>query len=86
MVFRVDGVSQERDETVTLKLVPSENFETHIPTGESVFFKNDLDVTILDNDSKQTSTLRTQFTEIISSNFHSFRDLPEPERIPFVRG
>lgn len=46
--LNVDGVVQEESETFTLQLVPN----TTLPTGESVFFRSTLSVTIINNDSE----------------------------------
>ena len=46
--FLIDGVAQERNETVTLVLVPLPT--TTLPTGEAVFFLNTTDMIIIDTD------------------------------------
>ena len=46
--FRIDGVAQEDNETVTLVLVPLPT--TNLPTGEAVFFLNTTDMIIIDTD------------------------------------
>ena len=46
--FLIDGVAQERNETVTLVLVPLSL--TNLPTGEAVFFLNTTDMIIIDTD------------------------------------
>ena len=46
--FIIDGVAQERNETVTLVLVPLST--TNLPTGEAIFFLNTTDMIIIDTD------------------------------------
>ena len=50
IILRVDGISQEGTKQVTIRLEPSS--EVNIPEGESVFFIDEIDVEILDSDSK----------------------------------
>lgn len=52
VVFRADSVAQESDESFTLELVPSSS--TSLPTGESVFFRRTIDMTIIDSDGEYT--------------------------------
>ena len=51
-VFRVDGVSQEGNETITLRLVTSPNIT--LPTGKSVFMRDRIDLTVMDSDGEQS--------------------------------
>ena len=48
--FRVDAIAQEPNETLTLELVPTAT--TTMPTGDAVFFRNTLNMNIIDSDSK----------------------------------
>ena len=48
--FRVDGIAQEPDESLTLELVPSATIT--LPSGSAVFFQNTLALTIVDSDSE----------------------------------
>ena len=52
IMFLVDGVSQEGDESLTLQLMPTVSTLLTIPIGEAVFFKNTMTLTISDDDSK----------------------------------
>ena len=49
--FRVDGIAQELNETLSLQLVPTAT--TTIPSGDAVFFRNTLNISIIDSDSKR---------------------------------
>ena len=49
--FRVDGIAQELNETLSLQLVPTAT--TTLPSGDAVFFKNTLNISIIDSDSKR---------------------------------
>ena len=46
--FRVDAIAQEHNETLSLEL----NSRTNLPTGDGVFFRNTLTMSIIDSDSK----------------------------------
>ena len=46
--FRLDRVAQEPNETLTLRLIPI----VPIPTGDAVFFRDTLAVTLVDSDSE----------------------------------
>ena len=46
--FRVDAIAQEPNETLSLELMP----RTALPTGDAVFFRNTLTMSIVDSDSK----------------------------------
>ena len=50
--FLADGVTEEVNESLTLQLVPTPAALTAqtIPTGEGVFFKQKIDLTIIDAD------------------------------------
>ena len=52
ITFHLDGVAQEADESLTLKLVPTPSTLRTIPTGEAVFFRSIIEVTILNVDGK----------------------------------
>ena len=49
LTFRVDAIAQEPNETLSLELVP---IVTTLPTGDGVFFRNTLTMSIIDSDSK----------------------------------
>ena len=50
-IFRLDGIAQESNETLSLELVPTPT--TTLPTGDhAVFFRRSIYVTIIDSDSK----------------------------------
>ena len=48
--FNVDAIAQEQDETLLLELVPMST--TTLPTGDAVFFRKYIVLTIVDSDSK----------------------------------
>ena len=49
LIFRVDSITQEPNETFTLTLVP-----VVAPNpGEGLFFRNTIEVSIVDSDSKE---------------------------------
>ena len=52
VTFLADGVTQEGNESLTLHLIPTPSTLQTIPTGEAVFFKNAINLTIVDADSK----------------------------------
>ena len=49
-ILRTDSTAQENNETFTLELIHRAG--TNIPTGDGVFFRNTVEVTIIDNDGK----------------------------------
>ena len=51
LTFRVDTIAQEPNETFTLTLVPNFDLMAVGLQGEGVFFRNTIEVTIMDNDS-----------------------------------
>lgn len=55
--FLIDGVASEDEELLFLQLVPPPSTLQSIPTGEAVFFRNRLSLTIVnaDGDYKLTS-------------------------------
>lgn len=53
--FYADNVSQEGNETFTMVLMPSHS--TILPSGESTFFINTIDMTIIDNDGEHNDYL-----------------------------
>ena len=55
ITFHTDGVAQEADESFALKLVPTPSTLRTIPTGEAVFFRSIMEVTIVDVDCKSNS-------------------------------
>ena len=52
--FYVDSIAQEGNETFTMMLVPSHSLI--MPSGESAFFCNTIDMTIIDSDGKLAYT------------------------------
>ena len=52
ITFLKDSITQEADESLTLQLLPTPSTLQTIPTGEAVFFKNILDLTIVDADGE----------------------------------
>ena len=48
MVLVLDGIAQEGNKTYSVMLVPSSG--TSVPEGESIFFRDEIDVTIVDRD------------------------------------
>ena len=54
IIFHVDGVALEPNETLALELVPSPG--TILPSGLGAFFIDVINITIFDNDSKYTYT------------------------------
>ena len=50
ITFNVDAIAQEQDETLLLELVPMST--TTLPTGDAVFFRKCIVLTIVDSDSK----------------------------------
>ena len=52
--FFVDRVTQEGNDIINLKLNPDPSTKSCLPTGDSVFFKNEIKMTIIDSDGKQT--------------------------------
>ena len=56
ITFLTDGISQEGNESLTLLLNPTPSGLYAIPTGEAVFFKNAINPTIMDADSKLSMT------------------------------
>ena len=58
-IFHVDAIAQEENETLTLQLEPNST----IPTGRNVFFRNTINLTIIDNDGKRLVS--------VLSNYHA---------------
>ena len=58
VMFYVDDVAQEPNETLTLTLDP----RSPIPTGNGVFFQSTSELTIIDSDSKSFITHTQIFT------------------------
>lgn len=50
LYFSVDNIAQEMNETLILSLVPSDGIA--LPSGDGVFFRNNITIVIQDNDSK----------------------------------
>ena len=55
LTFRVDTIAQEPNETFTLTLEPSINLMAAGLQGEGVFFRNTIEVTIIDKDGKDNT-------------------------------
>ena len=49
-IIPTDGVAQENNETFTIELCPTAGSQQ--PTGDGVFFRNMVEITIIDSDSK----------------------------------
>ena len=47
----MDAIAQEPNETLSLELVTTAT--TTLPTGDAVFFRNILNISIIDSDSKR---------------------------------
>lgn len=52
VTFLTDGITQEGNESLTLRLIPIPSTLQTLPTGEAVFFGNVINLTIMDADSK----------------------------------
>ena len=52
LFFHVDGVAQEINETFTLELMIASTSVGQQPTGVNVFFKDTINVTVVDNDGR----------------------------------
>ena len=55
LTFRVDTIAQESNETFTLTLDPSIDLMAEGLQGEGVFFRDTIEVTIIDNDGKDNT-------------------------------
>ena len=55
LTFRVDTIAQEPNETFTLTLVPSFDLMDVGLQGEGIFFRDTIEVTIIDNDGKENT-------------------------------
>ena len=55
-MFTVDGVEGEGDESLSLQLVPPPSTLLSMPSGEAVFFRNQLSLTIMDSDGELTGS------------------------------
>ena len=56
IMFLTDGNTREGNESLTLYLIPTPSTLRNIPAGEAVFFKNAVNLTIMDADSKLSVT------------------------------
>ena len=52
ITFLMDSITQEADESLTLQLLPTPSILQTMPIGEAVFFRNILDLTIMDADGE----------------------------------
>ena len=52
-IFRIDAIAQEENETIILELVTTSGTNAP-PSGDGVFFKNTINLTIVDSDSKRS--------------------------------
>ena len=59
IIFRADSVTQERNETVTLELIPMADF----PTQEAIFFRKNIDMIIIDTDGKYVIVNNDDFSK-----------------------
>ena len=50
-IFRTDAIAQEENETLILELVTTPGTNA-LPSGDGVFFRNTINLTIMDSDSK----------------------------------
>ena len=55
LTFRVDTIAQEPNENFTLTLVPSIDLAAAGLQGEGIFFRDTIEVTIIDNDGKDNT-------------------------------
>ena len=55
LTFRVATIAQEPNETFTLTLVPGIDLMTTGLQGEGIFFRNTIEVIIIDNDGKDNT-------------------------------
>ena len=53
--FLIDEVAQEANETLILQLIPTPSSLQTMPIGEGVFFKNEINLTIMDANRKLES-------------------------------
>lgn len=60
IAFLTDGIPQEANESLTLQLLPTPSTLQTIPIGE-VFFKNIIDLTIMDTDSESLIIIIFEF-------------------------
>ena len=51
ITFLTDGIPNEGNESLTLYLVPTPSSVHIMPNGEAVFFRNTLNLTIMDSDT-----------------------------------
>ena len=68
-VFRTDAIAQEENETLILELVTTSGTNAP-PSGDGVFFRNTINLTIVDSDSKRSDLFMNVL--VITSNFFSF--------------
>ena len=52
-IFRTDAIAQEENETLILELVTTPGTSAP-PSGDGVFFRNTINLTIVDSDSKKS--------------------------------
>ena len=80
-ILRSDSIAQENNETYTLELVHKTGTST--PTGDGVFFRNRVKVTIIDNDGKDLS----QLYFLLNMMYSSLLNVPTFFRYPnYVHG
>ena len=68
-IFRTDSIAQEENETLILQLVTTSGTNAP-PSGDGVFFRNTINITIVDSDSKIPDLFMN--VVVITSNFFSF--------------
>ena len=55
LTLRLNNIAQEQNKTFTLTLVPGIDLMAAGLQGEGVFFRNTIEVTIIDNDGKDNT-------------------------------
>ena len=68
-IFRTDAIAQEENETLILELVTTPETNAR-PSGDGVFFRNTINLTIVDSDSKRSDLFMNAL--VVTSNFLSF--------------
>ena len=68
-IFRMDAVAQEINETLRLELVRA-SISATLPTGDAVFFRSTINMTILDNDSKTERGLCSLLVNLMTDSFY----------------
>ena len=74
VTFLMDAVAQETNETFSLELVPTFSTLQTLPNGEAVFFRNFINLTIIDSDCKRLVRYLVLYLISILSTFNRCRD------------